>query len=725
MTECPAFLASLCELTQYFPGFTRQEIASFLFGVLVVVVFSIDHYKVPTYAKTTIGEFIELAPESLTSHSRYMKGLGIYIALMLSFYAVLLAIGPTALGPIMSFLSGKTDGGFDSTIWPLAVTSIITLVGSGNDKYLGRLEGWLRSIAHEAAYIPSAVTNLSAALNGSFPLTDDELRDAGELTPEMQALIRENQEGSRQNWIRAKFLYSRLEQLRDRDDQFKQLMKQPENERAFDFVSERRDALTTEVNRNDRDETVIRKIDTFKNAIAVFLASILWRGCDTESAVRAKLSGLKLNVNTPGPQSLASFMFHLSVFLGGTALVFAFVLQVRKMQFHDASINLKWHLTLAFLVFLLTAFFVTRWREKLLAAGDWRYKSDTVLRCAVFSTFAIGAVASIITFAWHQGGTGTFYAMLMVGFGMALPAALLFQLVMRWAASSPPTEEAVAARIAPDVKPTGLIGTAVYAAVLYAVVAFTAIVGPLYWLSEYVIVAVTPQQIVEMANDSIRKIRAAYVAGNGDDKWFTDFASQPAIRSLENSLRDAKVDLSSGNFRATTIPSILAACDSLGNLASGKHLFKPGCERGEDLLAIDPPRGDVLPSIYALQGQISALKPQFEAFASYDLMADIKRDWKNALLASFMWAAMAAVFAVSTLFYRRQLLWEGLTLKKLPDFVPDNLLDREAWLRRPLFDLGKLSPLEALRYPSFRARLADHMSAQAAQPEVHRLRNVA
>ena len=59
-----------------------------------------------------------------------------------------------------------------------------------------------------------------------------------------------------------------------------------------------------------------------------------------------------------------------------------------------------------------------------------------------------------------------------------------------------------------------------------------------------------------------------------------------------------------------------------------------------------------------------------------------------------MWAAMAAVFAVSTLFYRRQLLWEGLTLKKLPDSVPDNLKDREAWLRRPLCDLGKLSPLE-------------------------------
>ena len=37
--------------------------------------------------------------------------------------------------------------------------------------------------------------------------------------------------------------------------------------------------------------------------------------------------------------------------------------------------------------------------------------------------------------------------MLMVGFGMALPSALLFQLLMRWAARSPPTNEAVAARV--------------------------------------------------------------------------------------------------------------------------------------------------------------------------------------------------------------------------------------------------------------------------------------
>ena len=68
MPQCPAFLSNLCELTQFIPiqQVTGQQFAAFLFGVLVVVVFSVDHYKVPTYAKTTIGEFIELAPESLS-----------------------------------------------------------------------------------------------------------------------------------------------------------------------------------------------------------------------------------------------------------------------------------------------------------------------------------------------------------------------------------------------------------------------------------------------------------------------------------------------------------------------------------------------------------------------------------------------------------------------------------------------------------------------------------
>jgi hypothetical protein len=725
MAQCPALVSkNLCDLTQYLPfqPLDGQMIASFFFGILVVIVFSIDHYKVPTYAKTTIGEFIELAPESLTSHTRYIKGLGIYIALMLGFYAVLLAIGPTAIAPILPFLSEKN---VDSSIWPLAATSIITLIGSGNDKYLGRLEGWLRSIAHEAAYIPSAVTNLSGALDGGFPLTEDELRAAGELTPETRALIQESQEGSRQNWIRAKFIYSRLEQLRDRDDQFKQLMKQPENERAFNFVAEQRDALTTEVNRNDRDETVIRKIDAFKNALAVFLASILWRGCDTESAVRAKLSGLKLNVNTPEPQSPATLMFRLIAYLGVATLAWIFVFQIRQMQWHDASEGQKWHLTLAFLVFLLTAFFVTRWREKQLAAGEWKYSSDANLRCAVLSTLAIGGLSALVAFALHQGGAWRFYAMLLVGFAMAFSSSFLFQTLMRWAATSPPTNEAVAAKVACAAKPFELIRTTAYAGALYALVAFVLAFGALYWISQFWIVWGAPQQIIQSANDSINGIKAAYISSQEDDKWFVNFIPREALDDLVEALNAAKADLSSNKIRPGTIPAILARCDALGRLAPDKQILKSGCQRDDYIKKIEL-KGAVLPLIYLLQGQISSLPPTFDILKNYeDIPTAIKSEWRNALLASLIWAVMAAVFAVSALLYRRHMLWDSLGSKKLPDFVPVKPQDREVWLRQTLYDMGKLSPLEALCYPAFRARLADHMNAQAAAPERPELRIVA
>ena len=614
MTQCPAFLSALCEWTQYFPmiqQITGPQIASFLFGVIVVVVFSIDHYKVPTYAKTMIGEFIELAPESLTSHSRYMKGLGIYISLMLGFYLILLAIGPTAIAPI---LPGSWADKIDNSSWPLAATSIITLIGSRDDsKYLGRMEGWLRSLAHEAAYIPYAVTDLSVALDGSFPLEDEELRAAGEFSPAMLSLVQDSQEGSRQNWIRAKFLYSRLELLRDRDDQFKLVMRQPENERAFGFVRDQRDALAKEMNRGDPDEVTTRKIDTFKNALAVFLASILWRACENETAINAKLRSLKLNVSTPAPRSPATFMFHLMFYLGAAASVFLVALKIRSMQYHDESVEQKWHLTLAFLVLLLTAFFVNRWREKQLASGDWKYSSDVIIRCTIVSTIAAALMSSLVAFAIHQGGSGRFYAMLLMSFGMALPSTLLFQLLMRWAMTSPPTREAVAARVGYLANPSELFRTALHAGGVYSAVAFV-FAFVLYWPSDYTIVNSTPLQYVESAITSLGNISAASAAKREDDSWFNDSASQAAIRNLDAKLREVKSNIANRTYEPETLAAIVAECDNLGDLGGGRRLFMRGCELDE-LLKTIPFKGDVLPNLYNLQGQITESKAEIRRFA--------------------------------------------------------------------------------------------------------------
>src|SRR5438105_4525404 len=117
MEMCPEALMKLCAATANYQ-FNSTQIVSFLFGVLVVITFAVDRYKIPTYAKTTIGEFIELAPESLTSRSRYQKGQYTYCGLMLLLYSILVILGPATLAPVLGFFSVTIDTKGDSAIWP-------------------------------------------------------------------------------------------------------------------------------------------------------------------------------------------------------------------------------------------------------------------------------------------------------------------------------------------------------------------------------------------------------------------------------------------------------------------------------------------------------------------------------------------------------------------------------------------------------------------------------
>src|SRR4051812_8732100 len=177
MTGCPVALSYVCDLVAYLPRLSREELLSFLFGSLIVIFFAIDHYKIPTYAKTTIGDFIELAPETLTSSKRYRKGLYVYIGLMFALYLAFCFFWSQGLVTILdSVFKIKID---TVQLWPIAAATAVTLVGAAGDKNpLGRLEAALRSVAHEFAYIPDAVLYLSAALNGNFEVTVEMAKEA-------------------------------------------------------------------------------------------------------------------------------------------------------------------------------------------------------------------------------------------------------------------------------------------------------------------------------------------------------------------------------------------------------------------------------------------------------------------------------------------------------------------------------------------------------------------
>ncbi len=313
MKICPQELSWLCE---QMPSLNGEGWFAFILGSLIVVFFAVDHYKIPTYAKTTIGDFIELAPESLTSAKRYRKGLYIYVALMFGLYLAFCFFWSKGLSAFLatSGLKGTDANRFDSgQLWPLAAATVVTLVGALGDKNVfGRIETFLRSIAHEFAYIPDAVLHLSNALNESFPINAEMAREVGDTDPALLAQIAESQDGFIQTWIRAKYLFSRLELLRD-DPEFQQLLSRPENVRAFDFLDEERQNLADRIAQQgagknaDLDKPLRKKVESFRSAVSVFLASLLWQGCGNEVCIQRTLTRVKLSDQAWGAVFLVVF----------------------------------------------------------------------------------------------------------------------------------------------------------------------------------------------------------------------------------------------------------------------------------------------------------------------------------------------------------------------------------------------------------------------------------
>src|SRR5262245_49499220 len=128
-------------------------------GLVVVIAFASQRYDVPTWAKTSLGNLAQLSPKSLAPDYRYRNGYFYYLGVLAAIYAALCLIGPeilTLLGVTLPDFVKNTE------LWPLGAASAITLSGAvGDEKLAGRLEAYFRRKAHEAAFIPTAVTKLA------------------------------------------------------------------------------------------------------------------------------------------------------------------------------------------------------------------------------------------------------------------------------------------------------------------------------------------------------------------------------------------------------------------------------------------------------------------------------------------------------------------------------------------------------------------------------------
>jgi hypothetical protein len=708
----------LCQLGIW--DLSNEERLSFVLGTLIIIFFALDHYKIPTYAKTTIGDFIELAPESLTSSKRYRKGLLIYISLMLGLYLAFCFFWSKGLSTFLN-MSGIKDSSADkfnvNQLWPIAAATAVTLIGAAGDKnILGRIETAMRSIAHQSAYIPDAVVSLSSALNSSFPITVEMAQQVGETSPAVLAQVADCQDGWIQTWIRAKYLFSRLEQLRH-EPEFQQLLSRPENVRSLDFLDEERKTLADRVaqrlkaKQGDPDEPLRKKIESFRSAVSVFLASLLWQGCGSEASIQRKLVELKLLIE---PTDHFSWNFTVRVLaLLAAAAALAYIVW-SLFDWEGYLTDQSWQLTNATLVFSMTALFTIRRRERRLGNGMKESAFDAALGSAFFCGLPIGTVAAVVTFALHEKSLTMFWVILSTALCLAVLSNLLFEFVMRSAAQSPPTRGALR-RLSVAMPSTGAdlyfwLGRSVLTA---SSAAFT-VAFVLFWVEQAAISKRLPKEALAEAETYLEDVVDGYSSKPKDERnRVEDQFREVKFDALLGKVSNARSGIDKSRMMAG-IDEIKSACKTI-NEKLGKAALLDTCgPNGE----VTKPLGDGvwLEHFRDAMLRVDVAVTKLDRFKSYETPTNaMKADWRRALAVSGLWAFLAAVFAAAVLLYRRSVLWGAINVEALKDCTP-NLATAPEWLRTPIDELDNLTPLEAMRYQDLRAALSDYLRAGKQRP---------
>ena len=729
MRFCPQELSWLCE---QMPSLNGEGWFAFILGSLIVVFFAVDHYKIPTYAKTTIGDFIELAPESLTSAKRYRKGLYIYVALMFGLYLAFCFFWSKGLSAFLaaSGFKGTDANRFDSgQLWPLAAATVVTLVGALGDKNVfGRIEASLRSIAHESAYIPGAVLHLSNALNESFPINAETAREVGDTDPALLAQIAESQDGFIQTWIRAKYLFSRLELLRD-DPEFQQLLSRPENVRAFDFLDEERQNLADRIAQQgagknaDLDKPFRKKVESFRSAVSVFLASLLWQGCGNEVCIQRTLTRVKLLIK-PGEQYFSwYFVGRLLASLTLATIVACIAWFFFDLQWKVSLTDDSWQLLLAYLIFAMVALFATKRREDRLAAGMTDDTFDAALASALWCGLPIGFAAAVTTFAWRQVGLTEFWIMILTALFLAVLVAALFEITMRWAAQSPPTLAASRRLFGQTLVRTPDLRWALGKAVLLNAGLAFIVVFILFWGGEATITMLAPKEDLKAGKANVTKVISSIsnIPPSAEGTQNPVAEGFRAVNTLLPKMEHALVRITESKVDdASAMENIERECNALNQELSSKlnrgTILLPSCKLHEAVtreLGEDGWLDDFREAMIAVAKAAASLKRRHE----FTPIGTIRAGWQRALASATLWALLTAVFTASVLLYRRSVLWGTIDPKLVDELAPDLPMPPELWLRTPMDELNNLTPLEAIRYPHLRASLSDHLRAR--KPPLH------
>ena len=159
--------------------------------------------------------------------------------------------------------------------------------------------------------------------------------------------------------------------------------------------------------------------------------------------------------------------------------------------------------------------------------------------------------------------------------------------------------------------------------------------------------------------------------------------------------------------------SIVRDCDELNG--SMKGLLLEDCKLNVDFTRqlgesvwLDNFRGAML-RVEALVVSLKRLRDYETPYSAF------RSDWLRAVIVASVWALLGTVFAASVVVYRHAILWENVDRKVVAEYERDFDEPAAVWLRTPVFELGNLTPLEAIRYTDLRASFSDYVSSLKGQ----------
>lgn len=152
--------------------FANQKfLGTYLFGLVIIVLYAKDKFNMPTYDRTAMGPFAQLPPQSLTLDRSYRQGRTTYIVMLLCLYTAVCVVGPTTFPDLFTFMKNvapqyqlgvQSD---NAELWPIAAATFLISTGAMSDgSILGKIEFFVRQYAHKTAYIPRTVRDLARSL---------------------------------------------------------------------------------------------------------------------------------------------------------------------------------------------------------------------------------------------------------------------------------------------------------------------------------------------------------------------------------------------------------------------------------------------------------------------------------------------------------------------------------------------------------------------------------